>query len=125
MDLLQEGAQWLAGMLASHASRPVTYFRGQRSVVVPATRGRTQYESLRADGLVEQRVTVDFLIRVSALALDGEPIEPARGDRLEQVDGGVRRVFQVIAPAELREFQTDPWRTMYRIHCQLEGDAPQ
>jgi hypothetical protein len=122
-DLLQAGAAWLGGVLRDHASQSVTYRRGGGSVDLTATIGQTRYEEARSDGLVEQHVAVDFLVAVGDLVIDGSPVTPVRGDRIDWTTGGTTRTYQVLPLPDNRVYSTDAYYTRYRVHTKLESDG--
>jgi len=112
-DLLQRAAQWLAGVCRGHMAHEVTYQRDQQQAVVPAVVGQTDFDQTNEYGVVTSMTSRDFLIAVSDLLLDGQPIEPARGDRI--VDG--EDTYEVMAPGDEPPWRfADPYHQMYRIH---------
>lgn len=61
MDLMEQGAAWLASQRAKCASRAVTYSRGDKSVMLAAAMGRTSFDIESTYGVAhfESR---DFLV---------------------------------------------------------------
>lgn len=113
-DLLQSAAIWLAGKRKAHAGQPVTYQRGDLSVALTATVGRTEWESASADGTVVRFKTRDWIVTAADLAVDGVLLVPAHGDRIVMADG-VR--YEVSAPAGQAVWQwSDEFDVSRRIH---------
>ena len=116
-DLLESGSAWLDGMRKAHLSRPVTYCRGQESVEVQATIGRTVFEAADAYGVVERTESRDFLVLAADLVLGGEAVLPERGDRIRETDGAKVYVYEVMAPGkEPPSRWSDDYRRTLRIH---------
>lgn len=124
-DFLKTGAQWLARTQRKHCASDVTYQRNDSAIAVRATRGRSEWEVTDEIGVLTRAESRDFLIDVADLVIDGEPAEPAVGDRvLDSVvpddDSGV---YEVAAPAS----GLPPWkwadehRITYRIHAKYIG----
>ena len=119
MDILEAGQQWLAGQLNEHASRLVSYERGNQTVLVKATLGRSLLKL--DDGLGNVRVEwtdADFLIRAEDLVLAGIQVVPERGDVIRAQIGIENVVFEVMAPGSEPPWRyADPSRVMLRIHA--------
>ena len=119
-DLLEQGAQWLNDQQREHTSRTVIYQRGELSVEVPATIGRTVHDVENTYGIIEKVETRDFIIRAQDLVLDGGPISPQRGDRVTEAVGGTTLVYEVMSPGTSTGSShyrfTDPYRLAFRIH---------
>ena len=104
-DLFEKASSWLEGMRERHASRVVEYSRDGAIVAVPATIGRTVFEIAREYGPLEKTESRDFLISPKALLLNGNPILPARGDRItERIDDQLL-IYEVMAPGSEPEWQ--------------------
>jgi len=117
-DMLQNGLAWLRAQRKAHASRTVTYRRGEDSVQLSATVGMTVLR-LEDDYGIEQRLTRrDYLIEVADLVLAGQQVEPQAGDRIEEADGETTWVYEVMGPGggEPDWRYSDPYRRVYRIH---------
>ncbi len=124
-NLLRNGVSWLLGQMQAELSDEAIYSRGDRDIACRATLGR---KLLRiSDGAGQTRVEVtdaDFLIAAADLRLGGLDLEPSRGDRLRvALDVGVYE-FEVAPYGDEPPFRwSDPWRTIYRIHCKMIGPA--
>ena len=116
-DLLQQGAAWLEDMRHKHASRPVTYQRGAASVALSATVGRSVFQVVTADGVVETVERRDYLIRAVDLVLGGTLTTPAVGDRIRETIGGKVEVYEVMGAGSEKHFRkSDPDGLTLRIH---------
>ncbi len=116
-DLLQKGSEWLDGMRAAHASRPVAYVRGTDSVEVAATVGRTVFRLDKGCGLVERVEARDYLVLAADLVLGGRAALPKAGDRIREVEGNRAFVYEVMAPGGEPCWRwSDPYRRTLRIH---------
>ena len=119
-DLFEKASSWLEGMLERHASRVVEYSRDGVVIAVPATIGRTVFEIAREYGPLEKTESRDFLITADALVLNGNPILPARGDRISERIGDQLMVYEVMAPGNEPEWRwSDPYHRTLRIHTKL------
>lgn len=112
-DLLQTGTTWLAGQLASHAAQTVTYRRGSRSVSVAATKAPVRRVADDQFGILDIH-ECDWIIRASLLAFSGTPIEPEKGDEIEESSGATWQVLPIEGEQQSRP--SDPFHIMHRIH---------
>jgi len=116
-DLLKQASAWLDAMRKAHLARPVTYCRGEESVEVLATVGRTVFETTDAYGVVEHSESRDFLILAADLVLGGQAVLPERGDRIRETQDGKTFVYEVMAPGKEPEWRwSDGYRRTLRIH---------
>ena len=116
-DLLEQASAWLDGMRAKHMARPVTYCRGEESVEVQATLGRTVFEIADAYGVVEQSESRDFLMPAADLVLGDAVTLPERGDRIRETEDGKTFVYEVMAPGKEPHYRfRDVYRRTLRIH---------
>ncbi|MBE3098896.1 MAG: hypothetical protein IMZ44_17410, partial [Planctomycetes bacterium] len=99
-DLLEQASAWLDGMRQKHLAHAVAYCRGEQSVEVQATLGRTVFEIADAYGVVEQSESRDFLILACDLVLGGTQTLPERGDRIRETQDGKAFVYEVMAPGK-------------------------
>ena len=114
-DLIRQGSQWLADMLQQHAASPVTYLRGETTIDLAATLGRTDLEVTDDYGGSVQAHSVDFLAAAGSL-----PFAPQAGDTVI-LDG---RRFEVMnLPGEGCWRWTSPFRTTVRIHTKDTGSS--
>lgn len=126
-DLMQQGAALVDGVRRSHLAHEVTYRRGMEAAAVPATVGRTVFEQTDESGLYTRFESRDFIFSRSDLVLAGAEATPEAGDRIEESDGDLIRVYEVMAPGGESPWRwSDPHRTMMRVHTKLvstEGGA--
>jgi len=94
-DLLSQGAAWLEAQRTKHLTREVTYVRGNDQATVPATIGRTRFETDDGTAVRVEYTDRDFLIRAADLVLAGQLTDPERGDLIRE---------------EGREFEVLDWR---------------
>ena len=117
VDLLEQGASWLADQRTAFASQSIVYGRAALAVVMDATLGVTNVEFEEVAGVVEQFTSRDFIVKASDLVLGGATVEPQRGDRIEITLSGVLCVFEVLAPTGMECWKwSDPYRKAMRIH---------
>jgi len=116
-DLLEQASAWLDRMRARHMARPVMYCRGEESVEVQATVGRTVFQTADAYGVVEQSESRDFLIAAADLVLGEAVTLPERGDRIREAQDGKTFVYEVMAPGKEPHYRfSDVYRRTLRIH---------
>ena len=117
-NVLKNGLAWLTGQLRSHASETVTYARGYDSVDVPAVFGRKLLRIADETGIRVEWTDMDFLIAAEDLAIDGERLEPQRGDIVHIDMPYDTQSFEVMPfGSEPAWHWADPHQTMYRIHA--------
>ncbi len=121
-DLMARAAEFIAGKLAASVSRPVTYVRGDDSVALDATVGRSSFDVDDGHGLMRFE-TRDYIVRADALVLAGVQVQPRRGDRvLEEVGDGSTVAYEVVNVAGSPEWRPcDSSRVLIRIHTKLAG----
>lgn len=127
-DLLEQGATWLNQQRHEHLSRPVIYQRGEASVTLQATIGRTEHEVENGYGVLEKVETRDFIVRAEDLVLNGSAVLPKRGDRIIEphgADGEAALTYEVMAPGTRSgssHFKyADAYRHSLRIHTKHVG----
>jgi len=112
-------------MRKAHLARPVTYCRGEESVEVRATIGRTVFETADAYGVVEHSESRDFLIQAADLVFDGQAVLPERGDRIRETQDGKTFVYEVMAPGQEPHYRfSDVYRRTLRIHTKQVATEP-
>lgn len=120
-DFLNKAADWLARTNRDHVSQSVYYVRGASVTNLRAKLGRSEFQSVDAEGFGLRTETVDFIVHVDELEIDGEASDPAVGDRILLGEPGSARVYQVTAPPENKCFRFDGHRREIRIHTQYIG----
>lgn len=110
-------------LLAEAFGVPVSYRRGEDSVELVAVVGSTRFEAEQEDGRILESESRDYLVAPGDLVLDGQPVEPRRGDRIVETIGGQPCLFEVAAPAGEPIWQwIDPARIQMRIHTKQIED---
>ena len=122
-DLLQQGSDWLEDQRTQHATRIVTYCRGQDSVDVAATVGQTVFRLTDDYGAEIRHVRRDYLILTADLVLAGQETLPQRGDQIKETSGSTTYVHEVMGPGgnEPDWRYSDPYRKTLRIHTKEVG----
>jgi len=119
-DLLEHGAAWLEDQRTRHMSRMVTYLRGNDSVNVAATIGRTVFEQTDEYGVLHRIESRDFLVRADALVIAGASVLPQAGDRIRETVGSQIFTYEVMAPGGEPPWRySDAYRNTLRIHTKL------
>jgi len=119
-DLLKAGQKWLAEKLKKHASREITYRRGEVESIVTATIGKTMADQDTGDGLVLRMEIRDYLIDTADLKLDGQLTLPERGDLIIETDDDKNFTYEVLPIGNQRAWRySDPFRLKLRIHTKL------
>jgi hypothetical protein len=122
LDLLERAMSWLDGRRRQYVGREVVYQRDQQTLTVPATIGRTVFETVDQYGVVVRSESRDFLISASDLALGGVMVVPERGDRIRESQGEDTFVYEVLAPGQEPCWRySDPYRQTLRIHTAQVG----
>ena len=111
-DLLAQGAAWLESQRTKYLTTTVTYVRGDVSIAVPATIGRTKYEADDGHVVRIEFTDRDYLILAADLVLGGQASEPERGDLIREGN----REFEVL---DWR--YSDPHRQTLRITTKHVG----
>ena len=116
-DLLEQASSWLDEQRIQYMSKLVSYHRGETSIDVLATIGRTVFEIDDGTGVLEKVESRDFLIVAPHLVLDSEPTLPQRGDRIKENCGDKIYVYEVLAPGKEPHYRfSDLYRNTLRIH---------
>ena len=124
-DLMARAAEFIAGKLAASVSRPVTYVRGNDSVALDATVGRSSFDVDDGHGVMRFE-TRDYIVRMDALVLGGVATLPRRGDRFTEASTAGDVAYEVVAVAGSPEWRPcDSSRVLIRIHTKLAGTSPQ
>jgi hypothetical protein len=113
-DLLRSGAQWLDQMRTRHCAAIVEYRRGETSIEIAATLGRSTYDVEDEYGIRVGMAVTDFLISSDVFPLD----EPRIGDRIV-ADGVIYEVMPLGGEGHYR--WSDPYRRTLRIHTKEVG----
>jgi hypothetical protein len=113
MDLISNGAAWLAGQLIASASVNVAYKRGANTAQINATIGKSVFESNGQNGVTEQWESRDFIVRTDDLPYG----QPVRGDMIVEELNGVAAFYEVSAPRGVPLFHYgDAFQQLVRVH---------
>ena len=122
-DMIATGLEWLEEQRVAHMTGTVAYHSRDLSVSVPATKGRSQFDSVSpADvGVVERVESTDWLILTEDLDLGSGAHEPKRGDVVKEVGiDGKTYVYEVVPFAvgggQVHWRWSDQYRRARRIH---------
>jgi len=122
-NLLDTGAAWFESMRVQFMTVPVTYCRDAAAVEVRATIGRTVFKVASEYGMFEKYISRDYIIAAGELLLNGEPILPARGDQIREIQGSKTYVYEVMAPGNDPCWRwSDSYRRSLRIHTKQVGE---
>jgi hypothetical protein len=107
-------------MFQRHASRAISYSRGEDSATLQATVGRTVFQI--ADQFSSAILSVesrDYLVPTADMAATGLGL-PQAGDQIHEVQGGKEYVYEVMAPGQEPCWRwADAYRLQLRIHTKL------
>lgn len=117
-DRLATGFARLSARRRAHMTRSVTYVRGDDSVELVATPGRTIFRYDDRHGRNVRKEMRDFIITAADLVLGGSAVEPEAGDRIQEAVGDETWTYEVLDPNadEPAWRYTDSRHTQFRIH---------
>lgn len=110
----------IAATLKDVCGESVTYYRGSQQVGsdLKATYGQTIHEQDSQFGILRW-VSQDFIFTAADLTLDGNVIEPQRGDKIADHNGNE---FEVLGDGGEPCFRySDPYRLTVRVHTKQVG----
>ena len=115
-DLLKAGSDWLQAQRKAGLATQVDYEHDGQVCQVAATKGKSNYEGVNADGSQLGDTTVDFLVTAADL-----PFAPEPSDLVREMDGTEYRV--VAAGGDVNGWRwSDDYRRTYRIHTRQVTD---
>lgn len=121
-DMLADASNWLHGQRKTHLATTVVLRRGNKSVSVSATRGRTEFEvetspDLGTIGRIESR---DYLIDAVDYDFGSGAVLPLRGDKIDETDADGRKFVYEVLPFGMADGThwrySDPYRQTLRVH---------
>jgi hypothetical protein len=116
-NLLAKASEWLENQRRQFATSTVQYVRGSQTAEVSATIGKTTFEVDDGYGVFVRSESRDFLVLADELVLDGVPVYPQRGDRIQETQGAAAFVYEVTAPGREPCWRfSDAFRKTLRIH---------
>jgi hypothetical protein len=120
--MLKTGAAWLDAQRTAHMSESVVYIRGNDSVTVTASIGKTIFRTENSFGFIEHYEGRDYFVLAADLLIDGSPVEPEAGDKVQETDGPVVRTYEVMAPGGEPCWRwSDEFNKTLRIHAKHVG----
>lgn len=127
--VLQTAAALALSVARDMAGVAVTYHRasgGARVAITKAGVGRTSYTEASGDNVEVGLTERDYLIAVSDLTQDGAAFSPAEGDNIVEETETHRYTYAVMPVGGVGEAAvwSDPGRTQWRVHCQLDREEP-
>ena len=116
--LIEKGEATLSRLLEQDASVSIVYRRGEEAVELPATVGQTAYAT---DSQVGQTdfTSRDYIVDRNRLVTSAGRIEPEKGDRIWQRQGGTTTVYEVMTPGSDIQCFEPSGETRWRIHTKL------
>jgi hypothetical protein len=93
------------------------YQRGDKSIDLVGVPGSTPFRFQAIDGGFMRTVSKDWLLLASELVIDGETVEPQRGDKI--IETATELVHEVLAPMGSNEPEwrwSDLSRVVMRVH---------
>ncbi len=127
MNLLEDGATWLADQMEQNVSSPVVYVRGSQQCELNASFGKTQFEVTDQAGMLHNVESHDFILRSANMLFDGEIFVPKTHDEIHVVRSGVTHRYIVaqygsmIDSTEQVYRWCDPYGKQLRVHTRYEG----
>ena len=127
MNLLEDGAQWLADQMDENVSSQVVYVRGSLQCSLDASFGKTQFEVTDQAGMLHNVESHDFILRSAAMLFDGEIFVPKALDEIHVVRSGVTHRYMVVQYGNFMDATQqvyrwcDPYGKQLRVHTRYEG----
>lgn len=119
-DLLKTALAWFEGVRHGYLTRDATYWRGDLSVAILATVGRSAFPVVSASGVLEEVERRDYLVRTTDLVLGGAQVEPLAGDRIVETVAGREETYEVMGAGGEKCFRrSDGDGLTLRIHTAL------
>jgi hypothetical protein len=127
MNLLEDGAQWLADQMDTNVSSPVVYVRGSQQCELDASFAKTTFEIVDQVGMLQRVDSHDFILRSSAMSFSGDSFTPKDLDEVRVTrDGQVHR-YVVTQYGNTMEGNSqvsrwcDPYGKQIRVHTRYDG----
>jgi hypothetical protein len=102
----------------------VTYHRGDDWIGdLDALPGKSEFLAGEGEGVIVDYRSRDFLMRACDLVIDGEVLEPKRGDLIKETAGKKIHTYEVMRPdgGEQVFRYSDTARTIVRVHAKLKA----
>lgn len=121
-DLLTAGLNFIANQI-TEGGKEVTYRRGMHSFAIKAVIGKTAFQVASSNNTVVEHESRDYIVAAAGLVLNGESIEPQRGDQILETMGTKTFCYEVMRPdGGEQPFRADPQRITFRIHTKFVGE---
>lgn len=127
MNLLENGAQWLADQMDENVSSPVVYVRGSLQCQLDASLAKTQFEVTDQVGMLQNVESHDFILRSAKMLFEGETFVPQASDEIHVVRGEVTHRYVVVQYGNMidstEQFYRwcDPYGKQLRVHTRYDG----
>ena len=118
MSLIEKGEETLSRLLETDASVDIVYRRGEEAVSLPATVGKTEYETDNQFGLVASTFR-DYIVDRCLLVISSGLTVPQPGDRIWETRRGIVTVYDVVSPGGDMQCYDHSGETRWRIHTKL------
>jgi len=116
-NLFARANAWLGSTLAASAGVAVMLRRDHHRTPLTVWIGHTDAEKTVDGELVLATRIRNYLVDVTAYRINGQAVEPLRGDRITEADGAE---YEILPPSGEPVWRwSDPQRTRYRIHARL------
>lgn len=125
MNLLANGASWLAERMESENSQPVTYCRGSKSVTINASFARTEFSVSDQDAILHEIHSHDFIFRFDEMLFGSDFFDPVAGDRILVELNDRTRVYEVTEYGHSADGTAlifrwcDPYKKQIRVHTRF------
>lgn len=120
--LLENGERWLRQKLKLIDEVSVAYRRGEETITLTATIGKTEREQQNhQDGFVGRAQVRDFLIDCDQILFDGVVSDPQTDDAIIETENGTAYVYRITSPggSEPAFNYSTRQRLTWRIHTEL------
>jgi len=127
LNLLEDGATWLADQMEQNVSSPVVYVRGSQQCELNASLGKTQFEVTDQAGMLQNVESHDFIFRTSEMLFDTDVFIPKALDEIHVVRNGTTHRYQVVRYGGVMDSTEqvyrwcDPYGKQIRVHTRYEG----
>lgn len=127
MNLLENGAQWLADQMDENVSSPVVYVRGSLQCQLDASLAKTQFEVTDQVGMLQNVESHDFILRSAKMLFEGETFVPQASDEIHVARDGVTHRYVVVQYGNMidstEQFYRwcDPYGKQLRVHTRYDG----
>lgn len=123
MNMLRDGAAWLADQLKDQGSTSVTYVRGSDSVAIAGTLGRHRPKQTGdLAGFEVDQFLIVMTFNAADLILAGNLTTPARRDAVTFTDHGISFEYEVMPiDGERCWKESDAFGQRIEVHLKLTG----